>query len=134
MQIRPGSMYPLGSTFDGAGVNFALYSSAATRVELCLFDGNNRETRIEITECNTFVWHVYIVGIQPGQRYGYRVYGAYDPDSGLRCDPSKLLLDPYAKAIEGMIDSDASLFSYDITKPDDPDARNTEDSAAHTMK
>ena len=63
MQIRPGSMYPLGSTFDGAGVNFALYSSAATRVELCLFDGNNRETRIEITECNTFVWHVYIVGI-----------------------------------------------------------------------
>ncbi len=134
MQIRPGSMYPLGSTFDGAGVNFALYSSAATRVELCLFDDNNRETRIEITECNTFVWHVYIVGIQPGQRYGYRVYGAYDPDSGLRCDPSKLLLDPYAKAIEGMIDSDASLFSYDITKPDDPDARNTEDSAAHTMK
>lgn len=134
MQIRPGSMYPLGSTFDGAGVNFALYSSAATRVELCLFDGNNRETRIEITECNTFVWHVYIVGIQPGQRYGYRVYGAYDPDSGLRCDPSKLLLDPYAKAIEGMIDSDSSLFSYDITKPDDPDARNTEDSAAHTMK
>ncbi len=134
MQIRPGSMYPLGSTFDGAGVNFALYSSAATRVELCLFDGNNRETRIEITECNTFVWHVYIVGIQPGQRYGYRVYGTYDPDSGLRCDPSKLLLDPYAKAIEGMIDSDASLFSYDITKPDDPDARNTEDSAAHTMK
>lgn len=127
-------MYPLGSTFDGAGVNFALYSSAATRVELCLFDDNNRETRIEITECNTFVWHVYIVGIQPGQRYGYRVYGAYDPDSGLRCDPSKLLLDPYAKAIEGMIDSDASLFSYDITKPDDPDARNTEDSAAHTMK
>lgn len=134
MQIRPGSMYPLGSTFDGAGVNFALYSSAATRVELCLFDDNNRETRIEITECNTFVWHVYIVGIQPGQRYGYRVYGTYDPDSGLRCDPSKLLLDPYAKAIEGMIDSDASLFSYDITKPDDPDARNTEDSAAHTMK
>ena len=134
MQIRPGSMYPLGSTYDGIGVNFALYSSAATKVELCLFDENDHETRINVTECNTFVWHVYLVGVQPGQRYGYRVHGAYDPEHGLRCDPSKLLLDPYAKAIDGMIDSDASLFSYDIMKPSDTSARNTEDSAKHTMK
>ena len=134
MQIRPGSTYPLGSTYDGTGVNFALFSSVATKVELCLFDDYDKETRINITECNTFIWHIYLVGVQPGQRYGYRVYGDYDSSRGLRCDPSKLLLDPYAKAIEGMIDSDASLFSYDINNPADPTARNTADSADHTMK
>ena len=127
-------MFPLGATYDGAGVNFALFSQAADRVFLCLFDDDDHETRVEVTEQNSYVWHIYLPGIQPGQRYGYRIYGKYDPDHGDRCDPNKLLLDPYAKAIDGMIDSDASLFSYDIYHPDDPEGRNTEDSAPHMMK
>ena len=127
-------MYPLGASYDGAGVNFALFSQVAEKVELCLFDEEDHETRIEMTEQNSYVWHNYIPGLQPGQRYGYRVYGPYNPARGQRCDPSKLLLDPYAKAIEGNIDDDPSLFSYDMSNPDDINAINTQDSAAHTMK
>lgn len=134
MQIRPGSMYPLGASYDGAGVNFALYSQVAQKVELCLFDEHDAETRIEMTERNSYVWHNYIPGLHPGQRYGYRVYGPYDPMHGLRCNPNKLLLDPYAKAIEGNIDGDESLFSYWFKSPDDTSAMNDLDSAAHTMK
>ena len=134
MQIRPGSMYPLGASYDGAGVNFALYSQVAQKVELCLFDEHGVETRIEMTERNSYVWHNYIPGLHPGQRYGYRVYGPYDPVHGLRCNPNKLLLDPYAKAIEGNIDGDESLFSYWFKSPDDNSAMNDLDSAAHTMK
>lgn len=134
MQIRLGSMYPLGASYDGAGVNFALYSQVAQKVELCLFDEHDAETRIEMTEQNSYVWHDYIPGLQPGQRYGYRVYGPYDPVHGLRCNPNKLLLDPYAKAIEGNIDGDESLFSYWFKSPDDTSAMNDLDSAAHTMK
>ncbi|BFK40486.1 glycogen debranching protein GlgX [Bifidobacterium longum] len=127
-------MYPLGASYDGAGVNFALYSQVAQKVELCLFDEHDAETRIEMTEQNSYVWHNYIPGLQPGQRYGYRVYGPYDPMHGLRCNPNKLLLDPYAKAIEGNIDGDESLFSYWFKSPDDNSAMNDLDSAAHTMK
>ena len=127
-------MYPLGASYDGAGVNFALYSQVAQKVELCLFDEHDVETRIEMTEQNSYVWHNYIPGLQPGQRYGYRVYGPYDPMHGLRCNPNKLLLDPYAKAIEGNIDGDESLFSYWFKSPDDNSAMNDLDSAAHTMK
>lgn len=134
MQIRPGSMYPLGASYDGAGVNFALYSQVAQKVELCLFDEHDVETRIEMTERNSYVWHNYIPGLHPGQRYGYRVYGPYDPVHGLRCNPNKLLIDPYAKAIEGNIDGDESLFSYWFKSPDDNSAMNDLDSAAHTMK
>ena len=134
MQIRPGSMYPLGASYDGAGVNFALYSQVAQKVELCLFDEHDVETRIEMTERNSYVWHNYIPGLHPGQRYGYRVYGPYDPVHGLRCNPNKLLLDPYAKAIEGNIDGDESLFSYWFKSPDDNSEMNDLDSAAHTMK
>ncbi|WP_419004015.1 glycogen debranching protein GlgX [Bifidobacterium pullorum] len=134
MQIRPGSMYPLGAHYDGAGVNFSIYSQVADKVELCLFDDQDRETRIEMTEQNSYVWHNYLPGIQPGQRYGYRVYGPYDPNRGLRCNPNKLLLDPYAYAIEGNIDSDESLFSYWFKSPNDNSAMNTLDSAGHTMK
>ena len=123
-------MYPLGASYDGAGVNFALFSQVAEKVELCLFDEEDHETRIEMTEQNSYVWHNYIPGLQPGQRYGYRVYGPYNPALGQRCNPSKLLLDPYAKAIEGNIDGDESLLS----NPDDINAINTQDSAAHTMK
>ncbi|QAY32759.1 glycogen debranching enzyme GlgX [Bifidobacterium pullorum subsp. gallinarum] len=134
MQIRPGSMYPLGAHYDGAGVNFSIYSQVADKVELCLFDDQDRETRIEMTEQNSYVWHNYLPGIQPGQRYGYRVYGPYDPNRGLRCNPNKLLLDPYAYAIEGNIDSDESLFSYWFKSPNDNSAMNTLDSAGYTMK
>ncbi len=127
-------MYPLGASYDGAGVNFALFSKVAQKVELCLFDEDNNETRIEMTEQNSYVWHNYLPGIQPGQRYGYRVYGPYDPQRGLRCNPNKLLLDPYAKAIEGNADGDESLYSYWFDTPDDLGRMNDLDSADHTMK
>ena len=127
-------MDPLGASYDGAGVNFALFSQVAQKVELCLFDEEDRETRVEMTEQNSYVWHNYLPGIQPGQRYGYRVYGPYDPAKGLRCNPNKLLLDPYAKAIEGNIDGDESLYSYWFKSPEDVTSMNTLDSAPHTMK
>ena len=127
-------MYPLGASYDDAGVNFALFSQVAQKVELCLFDEEDRETRVEMTEQNSYVWHNYLPGIQPGQRYGYRVYGPYDPAKGLRCNPNKLLLDPYAKAIEGNIDGDESLYSYWFKSPEDVTSMNTLDSAPHTMK
>ena len=130
MQIWTGQSYPLGATFDGSGTNFALFSEAAERVELCLIDEDGTERRVEVTEVDAYVWHVYLPAVQPGQRYGYRVHGPFDPASGLRCDPSKLLLDPYAKAIAGMASNHPSLYSYDF---EDPSERNTEDSAAHTM-
>ena len=130
MQIWTGQSYPLGATFDGSGTNFALFSEAAERVELCLIDEDGTERRVEVTEVDAYVWHVYLPAVQPGQRYGYRVHGRFDPGAGLRCDPSKLLLDPYAKAIAGMASNHPSLYSYDF---EDPEQRNTEDSAAHTM-
>jgi isoamylase len=130
MNSWPGTAYPLGATFDGNGTNFALYSEAAEKVELCLFDEALKETRVELTEVDAYVWHAYLPSIQPGQRYGYRVYGEYDPKSGKRFNPSKLLLDPYAKATCGQIDWDQSLFAYNFG---DPDSQNNDDSAAHMM-
>jgi isoamylase len=130
MEIWPGSPYPLGATFDGAGTNFALFSEAAQRIELCLIDPDGSEQRVEMHEVDGFVWHCYLPRIGPGQRYGYRVQGPYAPPAGHRCDPSKLLLDPYAKAIEGQIDGDPSLFSYQFG---DPTCRNETDSLGHTM-
>ena len=133
MDVWPGRSYPLGATYDGSGVNFAMFSEVAGRVELCLLgdetDGGE-ETRFELTEVDGYVWHAYLPGVQPGQRYGYRVHGPYDPANGQRCNPAKLLLDPYAKAIEGMIDGDESLYSYRF---DDPSQFNDEDSRGHTM-
>ena len=134
IEIWPGQSYPLGSTYDGAGTNFALFSDIADKVELCLLDKENNETRVELTEVDANIWHAYLPGIQPGQRYGYRVHGPYDPANGHRCDPSKLLVDPYSRAFDGEYDGDPSLFSYDITDPENPDGRNTEDSLGHTMK
>ncbi|MCL6423513.1 glycogen debranching protein GlgX [Brachybacterium sp. JHP9] len=130
MQIWTGKPYPLGATFDGSGTNFALFSEVADRVELCLIDESGEERRIEITEVDAFVWHVYLPSVQAGQRYGFRVHGPYDPENGHRCDPSKLLLDPYAKAITGMATNHPSLYSYDFA---DTTQRNEEDSAPHTM-
>ncbi len=130
MQVWPGRAYPLGATYDGAGTNFALFSEVAERVVLCLLDDDGTETRVDLTEVDAFVWHGYLPGIAPGQRYGYRVHGPFDPTHGQRCDPSKLLLDPYATAIDGQIDGHESLYSYRFG---DPAARNVLDSAAHTM-
>ena len=130
MDIWPGNPYPLGATYDGAGVNFAVFSEVATRVELCLIDDDGTEKRIELTEVDGYVWHAYIPGILPGQRYGFRVHGPYDPQNGHRCNSSKLLLDPYAKAIDGQIDGHESLYSYRF---DDPNAFNDLDSLGHTM-
>jgi glycogen operon protein len=130
MQIWPGRPYPLGATYDGAGANFALFSEVAERVELCLIDRNGDETRVDLPEVDAFVWHGYLPGVAPGQRYGYRVHGPYDPARGQRCDPSKLLLDPYAKAVDGQIDGHESLYSYRFS---DPTQANSLDSARHTM-
>jgi isoamylase len=128
MEIWPGQAYPLGATYDGSGTNFALFSEVAERVELCLFDEDGKETRVDVPEVDAFVWHCYLPDVQPGQRYGYRVHGPWDPAQGLRCNPNKLLLDPYAKATTGDIEWNQSLFSYNFG---DPDSRNDDDSAAH---
>ena len=98
-----GSPFPLGPTWDGDGTNFALFTENAERVELCLFDDDGSETRVELRDYTSHNWHCYIPGVGPGQRYGYRVHGPYDPASGHRFNPNKLLIDPYAKSIEGPI-------------------------------
>ncbi|WP_395695865.1 glycogen debranching protein GlgX [Nocardioides sp.] len=128
MESWPGQAYPLGATFDGSGTNFAIFSEVAERVELCLFDNDGAETRVELTEVDAYVWHCYLPTVQPGQRYGYRVHGPWAPERGLRCNPNKLLLDPYAKATAGEIDWDQALFSYTFG---DEDSRNDDDSAPH---
>ncbi|WP_030174866.1 glycogen debranching protein GlgX [Spirillospora albida] len=133
-QVWPGDAYPLGARFDGAGTNFAVFAENADKVELCLFDGPTgkaEETRLALPEVDAFVWHGYLPGVMPGRRYGYRVHGPYDPARGHRANPSKLLLDPYAQAIEGQVDWDASCFGYDFG---DPWSRNDADSAPHTMR
>lgn len=129
----PGDAYPLGSTYDGAGTNFALFSNVAERVELCLVDDEGNEQRVEMTEVDAYVWHCYLPSIQPGQRYGYRVHGPYVPGAGKRCDPNKFLVDPYARAYDGEFDGHPSLFSYDIHADEPGSGRNEEDSLGHTM-
>lgn len=133
-QIWPGQSYPLGSKYDGAGTNFAIFSDVAEKVELCLIDAECNEERILLDEVDAHIWHCYLPGVKPGQRYGFRVHGPYSPAEGKRCDPSKLLVDPYARAFDGEFDGHPSLFSYDINDPENPEGRNTEDSLEHTMK
>ncbi|CAB0820703.1 glycogen debranching enzyme GlgX [Corynebacterium diphtheriae] len=133
-QIWPGQSYPLGSKYDGAGTNFAIFSDVAEKVELCLIDAQCNEERILLDEVDAHIWHCYLPGVKPGQRYGFRVHGPYIPAEGKRCDPSKLLVDPYARAFDGEFDGHPSLFSYDINDPENPEGRNTEDSLEHTMK
>ncbi len=134
MKSRPGSSYPLGATWDGAGVNFALFSENATGVELCLFDHEARETRIPITEYTDQVWHVYLPEVRPGQRYGYRVHGPWTPAEGHRFNPSKLLLDPYAKALDDGIVWGDELFGYRVGAPEADLDRDDRDSAARMAK
>ena len=131
IEAWPGRAYPLGATYDGEGTNFALFSEVAEMVQLCLFDDEGRESRVRIEEVDAFNWHAYLPGIKPGQRYGYRVYGQYDPAAGVRCNPRKLLLDPYAKAIEGGVDWNSSCYAFDL---EHEYAINLEDSAPHVFK
>ncbi|WP_214403630.1 glycogen debranching protein GlgX [Pseudonocardia lacus] len=131
MRPWPGHAYPLGATYDGSGTNFALFSEVAEKVELCLFSARGKETRVELTEVDGFVWHGYMPTVQPGQRYGYRVHGVYDPATGQRCNPKKLLVDPYAKALDGPVRWDEAVFGYPFG---DPDARNDTDSAPFVPK
>ncbi len=127
MRLWPGLPYPLGAVYDGSGTNFSLFSEIAERVELCLFDDRGRETRIELPEVTGYCWHAYLPTVEPGQRYGFRVYGPWNPEEGHRCNPAKLLLDPYAKAIEGQIRWDAALFPYRLAEG--PEVIGEDDSA-----
>ncbi len=130
-EVWPGEPYPLGATWDGSGTNFALFSEVATKVELCLFDAAGAETRVELPESDGFVRHGYLPGVAPGQRYGYRVHGPFKPAAGHRCNPAKLLLDPYGKAVEGGVSWHRSLFDYELTNPD---LINDFDSAPYTPR
>ena len=128
-----GRPYPLGATYDGSGTNFSLFSSVAEGVELCLLgsDGDPTEVRVALTEVDGHCWHAYLPDVRPGQRYGYRVHGPWDPAKGLWCNPAKLLLDPYAKAIDGEVDWDPACFGYDFDHPDKP---NKTDSGPHVPR
>jgi isoamylase len=118
MKTLPGSPYPLGATWDGDGVNFALFSANAEGVELCLFEDDGRELRIPLTQRTAFVWHVYLPGALLGKRYGYRVYGPYDPSRGHRFNPNVVLLDPYARALDGVERWENGCFAYELGHPD----------------
>jgi glycogen operon protein len=128
VKVWPGQPYPLGATYDGSGTNFSVFSGVAERVELCLFDEAGNETRCDLPEATALCWHGYLPNVVPGQRYGYRVHGPHDPREGHRCNPAKLLLDPYAKAVEGEVRWDEAVFGHRFA---DPEARNDVDSAAH---
>src|SRR5271157_536300 len=135
--VWPGSSYPLGASFDGGGTNFALFSEIAEKVELCLIDDGGRETRMPLDEVDGYIWHAYLPTVSPGQRYGFRVHGPFDPSAGHRCDPSKLLLDPYGKSFNGEFKFGPALYSYDMAvAAKDPGETGTPpqfDSLGHTM-
>jgi len=131
MRPWPGHAYPLGATYDGAGTNFALFSEVAERVELCLFSSRGKETRVTLTEVDGFVHHGYLPTVEPGQRYGFRVHGPNDPAHGFRCNPDKLLVDPYSKALDGPVTWDEAVFGYPFG---DPESRNDTDSARFVPK
>jgi glycogen operon protein len=126
LQVWPGEPYPLGATFDGVGTRFSVVSSVAEAVELCLFDDDGTESRYTLPERSGDIWHGELPDVQPGQRYGYRVHGPWNPAAGLRCNPAKLLLDPYAKAIEGEVAWDEAVYGHRWAAPDE---RNDADSA-----
>ncbi|MBD3881403.1 glycogen debranching protein GlgX [Phormidium tenue FACHB-886] len=134
LSLWPGKPYPLGATWDGKGTNFALFSEHATGVELCLFDKKGRETRLPLTEISNFVWHGYVPSIGPGQRYGFRVHGPYAPSEGHRFNPNKLLIDPYAKAIDGDVLHSPEIFGYQLKHPDADLSYNEQDDAAFVPK
>jgi glycogen operon protein len=127
VKIWPGKAYPLGATWDGVGTNFSVFSEIAQRVELCLFDGNGSESRVDLPEVTSFIWHGYLPNVGPGQRYGFRVHGPWAPEHGHRCNPAKLLLDPYGKAVEGHVQWNEAVFPYHFDSPED--SKNDTDSA-----
>ncbi|MBV8519392.1 MAG: glycogen debranching protein GlgX [Acidobacteria bacterium] len=127
MKLWPGKPYPLGATWDGVGTNFSLFSEVATRVELCLYDDAGNETRVDLPESTAFIWHGYLPNAGPGQRYGYRVHGPWEPEHGHRCNPAKLLLDPYGKAVEGEVKWNEAVFPYHFNDPEH--SKNEDDSA-----
>ena len=130
MRIWPGRPYPLGATWDGVGTNFSVFSEVAQRVELCLFDADGTEQRVFLPEMTAFIFHGYLPNVGPGQRYGFRVHGPWEPDNGHRCNPSKLLLDPYGKAVEGEVKWDQAVFPYRF---DDPEGSKNDDDSAPFM-
>jgi isoamylase len=119
-KVWPGNNYPLGAFYDGAGTNFSIFSEIADRVELCLFDEGGTETKFDLPEVTSFCWHGYLPNVGPGQRYGFRVHGPWKPEEGHRCNPAKLLLDPYARAIEGQARWNEAVFAYSFDNPDGP--------------
>ncbi len=127
-RVWPGQAYPLGATWDGTGTNFSIFTELGERVELCLFDEDGAEQRMDLVEADGFCWHGYLPGVGPGQRYGYRVHGRYDPARGERCNPAKLLLDPYAKAVEGEVRWGKSVYGYEFGSPDGDGSPNRTDS------
>lgn len=134
MRVLPGQSYPLGATWDGLGVNFAIFSEQATKVELCLFDSTAstvESSRVVLPEYTNHIWHGYLRDVRPGQVYGYRVHGPYDPERGLRFNPNKVLLDPYAKAIVRAVRWNDSLFGYTVGSPRGDLSMDTRDSAEH---
>jgi isoamylase len=132
MRIWPGRPSPLGATFDGIGANFSVFSETAERVELCLFSNDGTETRVSLPERTALCWHGYLPDVTPGQRYGFRVHGPWAPDQGRWCNPAKLLLDPYAKAVEGTWDWNEAMFPYHFQAPES--SRNDLDSASFVPK
>ncbi len=126
--IDPGEAYPLGATWDGRGTNFSVFSEAAERVELCLFGASGQEERVRLVEVDGYTWHGHLPGVGPGQRYGYRIHGTYDPAQGRRCNPAKLLLDPYAKAVEGEIRWGRSVYGYEFGSAEGDGVPNLTDS------
>ena len=132
LELWPGKVYPLGSNWDGKGTNFALFSENATGVELCLFDKEDQETRLTLTEVDNHVWHGYVPGIAPGQRYGFRVHGPFAPNEGHRFNPNKLVIDPYAKAIDGDVVDGPENFGYSWDDPE-ADLSFSETDNAHLM-
>ncbi|KPI22874.1 glycogen debranching enzyme GlgX [Actinobacteria bacterium OV320] len=131
MQVWSGEAYPLGATYDGAGTNFAVFTEVADRVELCLLHDDGSETAVELRETDAFVRHAYVPGIMPGQRYGFRVHGPWDPFQGVLCNSAKLLIDPYAKAIAGSLGWHPALFGHQVGFS--RYRRDDQDSAPHTM-
>ncbi len=133
--VLPGKPYPLGAKWDGSGTNFALYSEHAEGVDLCFFDEDGKQAEtIPLEECTAFVWHGYLPGVEPGQRYGYRVHGPWDPANGQRFNPAKLLVDPYAQAVSGYVEWDQSIFPYTFGGENADLNKNDEDSAARMPK
>ena len=131
VRLWPGTPYPLGATYNGSGTNFSVFSEVASNVELCLFDDAGNQSCVVLPETTGYIWHGYLPNVGPGQRYGYRIHGPWNPSAGQRCNPAKLLLDPYGKAVDGEVQWNEAVFPYPFN---DPDGKNDSDSAPYMPK